>query len=73
MKRMLARIGQVTLALVALNCGSGAQSTTDAGTEPDKILDPEPAGAPTERASGRLSCLGKNDPPAPAATHLPTS
>ena len=37
---------------------------------PAETLDPEPAGAPTELAEGRLSCLGKNKKPPPDGTNL---
>jgi len=46
--------------ILALACGDPEEPMPDGGTVP--TLEPEPAGAPTDRAAGRLTCLGDNTP-----------
>lgn len=54
--RILALLAHIPLVAILSACPGP--------TPPDEvqILSPEPAGAPTESADGRLSCLGSNEP-----------
>lgn len=67
----LARLAAaLPLLVLGAACGPG-DDEPDAGSAP--ILDPEPAGAPTDLANApptRLSCLGHNAPVAPQAATL---
>ena len=44
--------------LALLGCPSPDDNTNNENTTPALTLEPEPAGAPTEPAAGRLTCLG---------------
>ena len=57
----------VVLSLALVACGDG-EGEVDGGIPP--ILEPEPVGAPTLLAEGRLTCLGRNTPTAPGRTTL---
>lgn len=46
---------------LALACDNGGGDDADA-EPPAEILSPEPAGAPTQLADGRLGCMGSNAP-----------
>lgn len=53
----------------ALGCGGGGEPGADAAP-PVETLVPEPAGAPTATADGRLSCLGRNEPDPPSGNAI---
>lgn len=55
----------LTGGLALLGCSGG-----DGGSDDAPVLDPEPAGAPTAIAGGRLTCLGDNEPMPPTSTNL---
>jgi hypothetical protein len=60
MKPTLATLLVGALLLTAAACDNG--KLDDTGTGEAEVLDPEPAGAPTAVADGRLTCLGNNEP-----------
>lgn len=57
-------LGSLTALLLVAACGD------DDGGPAAPVLTPEPAGAPTAIAEGRLSCLGRNAPPDPEGSNL---
>jgi len=66
------RTSLLVVCLAALPFGCGDDDGGEPDAKPREILDPEPAGAPTSLADGRLTCLDNNAPadPTGAAVEL---
>jgi len=62
---VLTALGPMLVLAALTACGDDDMMTPDV-----EVLDPEPAGAPSDSADGRLTCLGSNTPTPPAGTNL---
>ena len=58
------------LVLAALPACTGEDDTKPTTATAGETLTPEPGGAPTDAADGRLTCVGKNAPAPPEGTSL---